>query len=283
MEWIPQRTRGLAMGIKQMGVALGGAIAAAALPAIALAVGWRVAAVTMGGAILLIAVLFAVLYRDASHTQAIRPRLSMTAMRLLVQDRGLIVATLWGTAINGIQFITLSYIALFLIDVLQMPKVAAGGYLAAAQLSSVVARVCWGGISDFAFDSRRNIVLGILSGTAALSLAGVSLVNAETPAALLLLLVVVLGATVLSWPGLFAVLVGELAGTERAGVAMGAVNTVQRVSIIVMPPLFGLLVDITDSYALAWRTAAGVTLVATVALLLFGQEPRRREHVQPPH
>ncbi len=281
MEWIPQRTRGLAMGIKQMGVALGGAIAAAALPAIALAAGWRVAAVIMGGAILLIAVIFAVMYRDADHVQTAKPRMSLATLRALAQDRGLIIATLWGVIIVGIQTITLSYIALFLIDVVHMPKVAAGGYLAVAQLSSVIARVCWGGMSDFMFGSRRNIVLGILSGAAALGLAGISMVNAETPTAILLLLVILVGATVLSWAGLFAVLVGELAGTERAGVAVGAVNTLQRASLIVMPPLFGLLVDASDSYALAWRTAAGMTLAATVALLLFGQEPRRREQGQP--
>src|SRR4030095_10695631 len=41
VEWFPPRERGMAMGIKQTGLTLGGLVAALALPPIALAWSWR--------------------------------------------------------------------------------------------------------------------------------------------------------------------------------------------------------------------------------------------------
>src|SRR4029453_5849655 len=40
-EWFPSRERGLAMGVKQAGLTLGGIASALALPPVALAAGWR--------------------------------------------------------------------------------------------------------------------------------------------------------------------------------------------------------------------------------------------------
>src|SRR5207237_1057342 len=48
LEWFPPRGRGLAMGIKQTGLTLGGLVGALALPPAALVAGWR-AAVAAGG------------------------------------------------------------------------------------------------------------------------------------------------------------------------------------------------------------------------------------------
>ena len=88
-------------------------------------------------------------------------------------------------------------------------------------------------------------------------------------------MVLVLGSTVLSWQGVFATLIGELAGVEQSGTALGAVNTVTRVSMIMIPPLFGLIVDVSDSYSIGWLVVAATALVCTLGLVVFGREPHR--------
>ena len=47
-DWFPARERGLAMGIKQAGLTIGGIVSALALPPIAAALGWRVALAVAG-------------------------------------------------------------------------------------------------------------------------------------------------------------------------------------------------------------------------------------------
>jgi ACS family hexuronate transporter-like MFS transporter len=74
MEWFPPRQRGLAMGVKQTGLTLGGVLGALVLPPVAAALGWRRAFVTAGLAALLSAILVAVLYRRPPLGLAQLPR-----------------------------------------------------------------------------------------------------------------------------------------------------------------------------------------------------------------
>jgi len=276
MDWIPRRTRGLAMGVRLTGGPLGGTLAAAVLPAVAIAVGWRVAAVMMGGLILLIGLGFLALYRDAPRHKATTPRMSFATLRMLMQNRGLVVATMWSAVFTALNVIIITYLILFLKEELKIPVVVAGAYLAVAQVSSFLARILWGVISDLLFGARRGVVLGIVGLLATLGLAGMGLLGAGAPGAMVGLLVVVLGLT-MGWPGVFTTLAGELAGTAQIGTALGAVTTVMLVSVITIPPLFGLLVDVSGSYSLAWGAAAALALVSTVALMVFGKEPQREQ------
>jgi len=56
MRWFPPQGRATAMGIKQTGIPLGGILASSALPALALALGWRVS-VTLVSAVTLVSIL----------------------------------------------------------------------------------------------------------------------------------------------------------------------------------------------------------------------------------
>ena len=64
MSWFPRRQRATVIGLKQMGLPLGGALGALLMPPIALALGWRGAAALAAAAIAAVAALTALLYRD---------------------------------------------------------------------------------------------------------------------------------------------------------------------------------------------------------------------------
>lgn len=80
----------------------------------------------------------------------------------------------------------------------------------------------------------------------------------------------------LDFHGVIAILIGELADTGQVGMTVGLASTIMRTSIIVLPPLFGHLVDISGSYWLGWRVAALVAFLSTLTLLAFGRDPQRR-------
>ncbi len=80
----------------------------------------------------------------------------------------------------------------------------------------------------------------------------------------------------MSFLGVLITLIGEQAKPGQVGVTMGVAITAFHVSMIVIVPLFGYLVDVSGSYSLGWRTTAAMALVGTLALLVFGREPQNR-------
>ena len=159
-----------------------------------------------------------------------------------------------------------------------MSVVMAGTYLAVAQVSSIVARILWGAASDFVFNGRRKIVLGIVGLLTVLSLFSMVIIDINTPRPLVLLVAVILGV-IMAWPGVFTTYVSELAGIGSAGTAIGSVSTVMLASVILVPPIFGLLVDISGSYHFAWGVAAAVALISTLVLSGFGNEPNMAQRL----
>ncbi|MFC2001705.1 MFS transporter [Chloroflexota bacterium] len=276
IDWFPVRTRALAMSIKQMGIPLAGTLAAALLPALALVIGWRMAAAATSLFVLAIAISFIFLYRNAPrNTQAIH-KFNLASLKTILRNRGLVTNLLWGSAFIGLQFVALSYFMLFLIEELELSAIMAGGMLAIAQASSIIGRVMWGAVSDFVFRGRRLVVLAITGFLTVSWMLGISLLDVGVSSVMVYLTAIVIGISTLSFHGVLNILWGEQAEAGQVGVTIGIASAVAHVSMMVMPPLFGYLVDISSSYSLGWTVTAAVALASTLALLTFGKEPQRR-------
>ncbi|MFC2066500.1 MFS transporter [Chloroflexota bacterium] len=278
MDWVPGRIRGLAMSLKQTGPPIAGALAAAILPILALAVGWRMAAASMGILILFTAIAFLSLYRDAPRGKEAMHRLNISTLRVILQNRRAVTIAIWGGTFVGLQFTVLSYFILFLMEELQLSPIMAGGMLSIAQVSSIIARILWGSVSDFIFHRRRIAVLVIAGFMTVIGLLGASIMTADVPGSAVFLLAITIGTSTFSFHGVLTALIGETADTGQVGTTTGFSNTLMRTGTLVVPPIFGYLVDVSSSYSLSWRVAAGAALVSTLALLAFGREPRR-EHL----
>lgn len=124
--WFDARQRGLAMGIRQTGLPLGGALAAAVLPALAGKFGWRTALPVAAAVAAAGGLAFGAWYRS-SGTHAIGRYAFATRLRgLLASPR--IRPILWaGVAMVSTQFATISYLMLDLRDRHGMPSSAARG------------------------------------------------------------------------------------------------------------------------------------------------------------
>src|SRR5262245_66004175 len=135
VEWFPARERGMAMGIKQTGLTLGGLAAALALPPIALAWSWRIALALAGALSLASAVLVAILYTAhpiaASGQPADRPRLA--ELGAFLRRPSILVVFGCGLALSIGRSSSLGCLVLYTKETFAVSAVAAAQLLELAQ------------------------------------------------------------------------------------------------------------------------------------------------------
>lgn len=260
--WFSGRERGTAMGIRQTGIPLGGSIAALSLPSLALRFGWRFA-LTFAG-LIAIGMGFAVLrlYEEPSGANLPGTVKAVMGVRDLLLMREIWAVLVYVFILSGAQWCYLTYIELYLTQSLHFPITTAATLLALGQIFGTGGRIGWGVVSDRLLGGRRRPALLLVGFLAILTTLGISLFSSQTPFALVSSVVALAGLTVMGWNGLYLALISELVGTRMAGLSIGLSNTGAFLGIVVLPPLFGFLVDHSGSYRLAWMGLAGMILLA---------------------
>ena len=276
VDWFPLRMRATAMGVKQTGVPLAGAIFAATLPAIALAAGWRTAALVLGGSALVATVVFYAVYRDAERPirAASDLRSGLKAIRSVASNHNIVVTATLASVLVGVQFCLLTYIILYLRDTFDVPVVVGGVLLAVMQVSALVARIGMGLLSDRVLHGRRKVVLVGAGGCAALFLAALGLLPVGAPFLVVLVLTVLVGVAAIGWHAVYHTSVAESAGPGLIAPALGFASMFSAMGALVGPPAFGLIAD-GFGYRPAWFALAGVAALATIGYLLIMREVRQ--------
>lgn len=274
----PSHRRGLAMGIRQTGIPLGGLVAALALPALAGFWGWRTGLFAAG--VLTIAGAGAALVVGGVETRAQRRAETAAArsgpsQRRLMVDRDILLLTAWGTLLVGGQYVLIAFLPVYLHEGGQISLTAATLFVAIAQVGAIVGRLLWGVMSDRLFGARRRPLLILITAVGIVSFVILSLLPPESPLALFALAAFLGGLSVVGWQGIFIMSIGEIAGPLRAGTATGFSLTFIAVGITVSPPLYGLLADSTGGFQAVWVALAIVVALALVPAVLV-REPAVR-------
>ncbi len=68
--------------------------------------------------------------------------------------------------------------------------------------------------------------------------------------------VLLFGSTGMGWNAIFLTQVAELSGHKLTGTATGMAFLIINAGVILGPPLFGYLVDLTGNYKLSWGFVA---------------------------
>ena len=272
--WFPLTQRATAVGLKQTGLPLGGAVGAAVLPLVALGVGWRNAVMLSAVGVGLLTVATPFLYQDPADLPRPAPGAPAPSMWSVLQSRDLWMVACATLIFAAMQTVWQSFLVLYLQDVVGLSVLTAAWYLAQAQAMGMVGRVAFGLLSDRTFGGRRLIVLflaGTASGLCSLVMAGVA--QGSSPW-LLSALALTFGFVGIGWNGVQHTLIAELAGPRSAGTAVGFGLAISSLGVALGPPTFGWVVERFGGYRVAWMTLAG-SMALSLALLSFVREDRR--------
>lgn len=276
MVWFYRDERATAMGIKQTGVPAGGVVVALLAAPLVLFIGWRGALAVLGVINFFFGFVFAALWREPEERDK-----TSTAWQGAAPDH-LEALNVWsflpasfGTAIFLVgQMALITYIPLYLKESMGVSAYWASQALALTQAGAMFGRIGWGVVSDRLFRGQRKIVLVIIGMMGAALLVALSLMNRQSPLPLLLLVIFLSGLCLVGYQGVSYALIGELAGRARTGVALGLMITINAAAATLGTPLFGLIVDQTESYPLAWQALAAAVAAGCVGLAAFLKEPR---------
>jgi MFS transporter, ACS family, aldohexuronate transporter len=283
--WFPPGERATALGINQTAINFAGIIGAIVLPTVAVILGWRYGFLFIGFGALVICFCCGVIYRNPQPQSNLPipnrvpdsiPGLSTSRMitgLLGLRDFRMIVLAAF--LLGVVEFATMANLVLYLTEGLAYGSVAAGGLLAMTEFAGALGKPVTGFVSDRLLSNRRIIPLGAMA-----AIAGVMCFVLATgwcrhgwvlhPA------LAVLGLTSIGWSGLYVASISELTRREAAGTAVGLGTSIAVLSVIVGPPFFGYVVDVTGSFRVAWLVMALTCLASAVSLFMIrGYEKRR--------
>jgi MFS transporter, ACS family, hexuronate transporter len=272
--WFPQRGRATGMGIKQMGITAGGALASFLLPMLALHFNsWRYPVAFAGLAAIGSAVLIFSFYRDppwhAEFGPGETPRFGARFIGLL-KNRDLMMLCFAGIFLVAAQFSSSAYFIMYASSTLSFPLGKCGFLLSLSFLGGALGRVGWSVVSDYLFMGRRDAVLALIGVVGAATYAGLLMLRVTSAPFLVYLLAIFLGLTSLGWNAVFLTRAGEIAGKELAGTATGITFVISNLGSVLGPPFFGYLVDATGGYTASWLFT-GLCMMAVVMLSILGR------------
>lgn len=267
VERFPARERGLAMGVKQTGLTLGGVTAALTLPTIAVARGWRIALTAAGFASLVGALVALIGLRGHTrpHPSFVSEGPRLGDLSQFLKRPSVIVLLASGLLLSITQASLLAYLVLFSRDTLGFAVVAAGALLALSQAGGTVGRLGWGIVSDRLFGGRRRpglVISAVLA--ASMSLVFASGLSLSTPVAGLVAFLAGIGG--FGWVGLYLALAAEVGGPRYASLITGLAVSCSWSGVLVGPPAFGALLEATGSYRWPWLVLAISGAVVAIAL-----------------
>lgn len=272
MGWFGRSERGMALGIRQTGVPLGGGIAAIALPL--MASGWSLRGALLGLAAGCVVAAFAAWawMREPPPVAAhIPPLIAPPPLRdrrlwRLASGSGMLVVA---------QSSMLGFIVIFFHDERGWSPAAAAAVLAAVQAGGSVMRVMVGRWSDRRHERVAPVRILAVGASCLLAIAA-TLTTA--PAVLLVPVLVAAGVLSMSWNGLSFTAAAEMSGRQRAGTAISVQNTILSAAGAVAPFGFALLI-VATSWPVAWAALVGFQLGGVVLLgrLVPEERSRRRD------
>ncbi|MGW0040511.1 MFS transporter [Rhodococcus sp. NPDC003348] len=256
--WFPPDQRGLAMGIRQMSIPLGVALAALTIPLLARdhGIGWALAFPAAVAA--LAAVACAVGIADPPRPE--RGHAAQLGLLANPYRQGSVLQRIHATSVLLVvpQYVVWTFALVWLVTDQGWAESAAGIVITAAQFLGAAGRVAAGVWSD-RVGSRlrplRLVAVAVVASMCALAAA------AATGSPVAVVLLVIASVTTVAPNGLAFTAVAEIAGPYWGGRALGVQNTGQFIAAAAVGPVFGAAVG-AIGFPAAFALAALVPALA---------------------
>lgn len=276
LAWFSKSQRGFAIGVRQAGLPLGGALAAATIPFVATAYSWRAAFLVGAGAAFAGGALFIAVYRSPT-TASIRDNDNKPSFKSILSERFSMLyhpsmrdIIFSGVTLVTVQYSILMFISLFLKEKSGLSSVQGAQLLFVALISGVFGRIILAAWSDVCKYGRYfPILVSMLSLIAGLLLL---VVFWSTSFIYLSVLMAWFGFFGFGWYGPWVTYIAEAAPPDRVGFALGLAMAINQVAIVGSPPLLGFLRDRSGTYITGW--------VGLIVMLLFAVMMTRHPSVK---
>jgi MFS family permease len=272
VRFTPARRSGLIFSIKQSGIPLGGVLAGALAPALALLVGWQGAMLALTAmAVLGIMLLQPLRQRWDQERQRTAGwvNLPLAGVRLVIALPVLRYLSLVGMCFSGVQLALSAFTVTLLVEELQFGLVQAGLTMSAVQIAGVCGRVLWGWVADRI--SSGLFALTLVGSITTLAALATSLMAPTWPLEATVTVLCVFGSAALGWNGVYLAEVARRAPQGHVADASGGSLFFTYGGVVLGLPAFVGLHALLGSYTISFAVIAGLAALG----LAFARLARR--------
>ncbi|UHJ52458.1 MFS transporter [Bacillus paranthracis] len=278
LKWFRKENRGLAMGIRQAGIPVGGALAGVLIPFLTVQYNMTYAINSIACICIMGGVLFFVFYKEPYVQEEARKGHNNISfwmeLKVVICKKELYPIYITGICMISLQMVLVGHFMKFLAGEQSITSIVAGTVFSVMFFSGMIGRIALAAISDVLYKGNRRIPL-FIAVCASIGLILLLVMNIHTiMSGVLYSVSALLGFFSIGWFSLFIAEVAELASEESVGITVSVALTLNQIAIIVAPVLFGYIVD-EKGYAYAWLCI--VVLLSISAVSLYRKNKKIKE------
>lgn len=271
LKWFRKENRGLAMGIRQAGIPIGGALAGVLIPFLTVQYNMTYAINSIACICIMGGVLFFLFYKEPYVQEEARKGHNNISfwmeLKVVICKKELYPIYITGICMISLQMVLVGHFMKFLAGEQSITSIVAGTVFSVMFFSGMIGRIALAAISDVLYKGNRRIPL-FIAVCASIGLILLLVMNIHTiMSGVLYSVSALLGFFSIGWFSLFIAEVAELASEESVGITVSVALTLNQIAIIVAPVLFGYIVD-EKGYAYAWLCIVVLLSISAVSLYL---------------
>jgi len=263
----PRVVFNMVMSLRQIGVPLGGVLAALILPPIVVRWGWQAGLLAEVPMVLAMIALCETVRRrwddTPSSSAPILGRAMLTPFRLLWEDRRILLLSVASFIYSGMSLCFVAFTTVHLTRNAGFTLVDAGRMLAIYQIAGTISRPIWGWVADRFLTPSQTLAVHGFGMAIAAALAGQ--IGHGWPGLAVLALAIFAGITAGAYTGVAYAEYAHLGGSRRTE-ATGLGTALMFGGVLVMPPIFAALVALTGGYAVPFASMALCCALAATLL-----------------
>ncbi|PGV65247.1 MFS transporter [Bacillus cereus] len=269
LKWFPKEMRGLAMGIRQAGIPIGGALAGVTIPLLTLKFSLSYTINVIATICIVGGLLFFIFYKESiprEHTSREYVRLSFwMQLKKVICKKELYPIFITGICMISLQMILVGHFMKFLTVEKSITPILAGKVFSIMLFAGMIGRIILATISDTYYKGNRRTPLFICVCISFFLILVVVMSIHTMRLGALFVVSGLLGFFAIGWFSLFMVEAAESASEESVGLTVSFALTLNQIAIIFAPALFGYIVD-GKGYTYALMGIAALLSVSAVSL-----------------
>lgn len=272
--------RSFFMGIVHGGGGLGGFLGASLLPFLGEMVGWRSALIIGSVFALVISLFIFKFYRPpaAPVSSAKETGHKQTSLKkdlgLLLGNRYLLCVCFMGVVFGMSTSAIGGHFPLYLTQDLGFSPAFAGLGLGAFHIGGVIGQPSLGFFNErILHSSNRKSLFGLGTIIAVFQLfIGLAISRFSIPGFALLIFSFFMGFFTMGIIAIYFTAVTELVDRKHTGVVTGLATVFIRTSVVLTPPIFGLIADFSGAYSPSWIILGAAAFLFSLLFLLFSKK-----------